>query len=580
MPMRRWTSFPRAPFGGRLLIALVTVAALAVGLGAWGFAQLESGRGDALDDIYRALQLLTLNATVDGGEVPWQLQIARFLAPLAGAAAVLQGILLLLRDAFDGLRARTARNHVVVAGLGRYGVRLSQAFAARGDRVVAVERDPLSPALPAVRGVGVAVLADDAATQEGLRRARIDRARHLVVTCGDDATNVDVAFSACALERRHGVLTTHVHLDGLRLWPRLKARALTIRTSGHRLEFFNVHDTAARILLDRHPPFGRLDESEPHVVLVGMDGMAEMLLLHLARHWRLWPPRRGPLRVTVLGGNAKARVERLQRTHQALGELLAPEILASEVEDPALHGGTAFGRRQPTAVYVCMAAEPEAAAAGIAVAQRLPPGASPVVVVVPEERAGLLAALQRGPGALPGLVTFGVFDNALPPELLLRGTNEILARAQHEQYSQAERARGVTPDENPSLVPWAELPESLKASNRAFADRIGRKLEASGWSIAPDPLINPASIPCAFAADELEALAKMEHDGWCQALLRDGWRRGGPVKDSERKLHPLLVPWDELPEGERDKDREAVAAIPRMLGEAGFRLFRGPGPDG
>jgi hypothetical protein len=573
MPTGRRTSLPAAPFAARLLVGLIVLAVLAVALGAWGFARLEPG-GSLLDDLYRALQLLALNAAIDADALPWQLEIARFLAPLAGAAAVLQAVLLVVRDAFDGVRARFARDHVIVAGLGSYGTRLVEAFIARGDRVVAIELDPGNAAVATVRDAGASVIHTDARTPAGLRRARADRARHLLVTCGDDATNVAVGFRACGQARRRGALTTLVQLEELRLWPRLKPRAFAIDSPGHRLEFFNPHDTAARILLDRYPPFGRLDERRPKVVLVGANGMADMLLLHAARLWRRWPRRDRRLEVILTAADAAAHVSRLHLAHPELDRL----VTLTPSRDPLVpvHEGEAL-EPPPTAIYVCGDSETDAATSGIALAEALPPGAPPVVVVVRDERAGLMAMLQRGPGAVPGLVTFGVLDNALPPELLLRGTNEILARAKHEQYVEAERARGIEPAENPSLVPWTALPETLKASNRAFAARIGPKLEATGWLLVPDPLIDASAVDVAFSADEVEALARMEHDGWCEALLQDGWRADGPAKDPERKLHPLLVPWAELPERERDKDRESVRAIPRMLAEAGFRLFPATG---
>ena len=44
------------------------------------------------------------------------------------------------------------------------------------------------------------------------------------------------------------------------------------------------------------------------------------------------------------------------------------------------------------------------------------------------------------------------------------------------------------------------------------------------------------------------------------------------VKDPERKTHPLLVTWEELDEPEREKDRDAIRAIPRMLARVGYAL--------
>lgn len=50
-----------------------------------------------------------------------------------------------------------------------------------------------------------------------------------------------------------------------------------------------------------------------------------------------------------------------------------------------------------------------------------------------------------------------------------------------------------------------------------------------------------------------------QHDQWMRDRIANGWVYG-EVKDTERKTHPCLVPYDELPEGERLKD-ELVGVI-------------------
>ena len=79
--------------------------------------------------------------------------------------------------------------------------------------------------------------------------------------------------------------------------------------------------------------------------------------------------------------------------------------------------------------------------------------------------------------------------------------------------------------------------------------------------------------PFRFTDDEVEELARIEHERWTSDLVGDGWQRG-TVKDAAKKEHPLLVPWSELTEEDRDKDRDAVRSLPRMLLRAGFEIER------
>ena len=75
-----------------------------------------------------------------------------------------------------------------------------------------------------------------------------------------------------------------------------------------------------------------------------------------------------------------------------------------------------------------------------------------------------------------------------------------------------------------------------------------------------------------FTKDELELLAQMEHRRWRASRVLAGYRLGETAdgkKDPHRKIHPLLVDWEKLPDAERERARETVARIPAWLGMIG-----------
>ena len=53
---------------------------------------------------------------------------------------------------------------------------------------------------------------------------------------------------------------------------------------------------------------------------------------------------------------------------------------------------------------------------------------------------------------------------------------------------------------------------------------------------------------------------EQSHEGWMRFKIDNGWIFG-PVKDEAKKEHPLLVPYDELPESQRVKDHLFVAIV-------------------
>ncbi len=144
---------------------------------------------------------------------------------------------------------------------------------------------------------------------------------------------------------------------------------------------------------------------------------------------------------------------------------------------------------------------------------------------------------------------------------------EAAARLLHERYVDARLAAGET---GPSLLPWDDLPEELRARNRANVDHIAVKLARIGCRAVPAVLA--AGPRAAVTPDELEALARLEHERWVEERLADGWRLG--PRDDESRMHSGLVPWEELPEAEREKDRETVRAIPALLERVGYAVVR------
>lgn len=62
------------------------------------------------------------------------------------------------------------------------------------------------------------------------------------------------------------------------------------------------------------------------------------------------------------------------------------------------------------------------------------------------------------------------------------------------------------------------------------------------------------------AVDFPESTSEQSHENWMRFRLATGWKLG-PVKDEEKKEHPDLIPYAELPEVERRKDEQFQSAV-------------------
>jgi hypothetical protein len=183
------------------------------------------------------------------------------------------------------------------------------------------------------------------------------------------------------------------------------------------------------------------------------------------------------------------------------------------------------------------------------------------------EQGGLQTLLSE----CEGVTAFPLLDATCRPDLLLRGINETLARAIHDDYLRHQLATGKPLGSEDAIRPWEELDESYREASRAQASGLAERLDAFGYRIAP--LTDWHAGQFEFTEEEVEGMARMEHRRWCAERRRDGWTYG-QEKDRKRQRHPDLLPWEELTAEAREKDRVMVRDLPHMLAQAGLQVER------
>lgn len=70
-----------------------------------------------------------------------------------------------------------------------------------------------------------------------------------------------------------------------------------------------------------------------------------------------------------------------------------------------------------------------------------------------------------------------------------------------------------------------------------------------------------------------EDIARNVHEVWAQSRISEGWSYG-PERDDEHKHHPCLVPYEELPEFEKDFDRNTSQETLKFILKHGFDIIR------
>ena len=72
-----------------------------------------------------------------------------------------------------------------------------------------------------------------------------------------------------------------------------------------------------------------------------------------------------------------------------------------------------------------------------------------------------------------------------------------------------------------------------------------------------------------------ERLAKNAHDTWARQRISEGWRYG-PRRDEANKAHPCMVPYEVLPESEKEVDRSMALDTLKATLALGYRIQKLP----
>ena len=167
---------------------------------------------------------------------------------------------------------------------------------------------------------------------------------------------------------------------------------------------------------------------------------------------------------------------------------------------------------------------------------------------------------------------------------------ERAAKLIHERY-----VASIEPEPNPppTMLPWAELDEFYRESNRRLVRNALWMVEQiaghtwNTWGNPPQPLglhdmvgLTPLQqlARMGFDHDAAMKMAKAEHEDWCRYYRRNHWKYGA-LRDDENRIHNKLVAW---PQVETDKDllNSAVTSLAatlwslRQLGYRSRRVWR------
>lgn len=98
-----------------------------------------------------------------------------------------------------------------------------------------------------------------------------------------------------------------------------------------------------------------------------------------------------------------------------------------------------------------------------------------------------------------------------------------------------------------------KIAEVAHETNRAYCAAILKDYSHKPWHETPQIIKDSAIAGVRVRLQSAETPEQM-HENWFKYKRQEGWVYG-PVKNLEKKTHPCMLPFNELPETEQIKDR-------------------------
>jgi len=326
------------------------------------------------------------------------------------------------------------------------------------------------------------------------------------------------------------------------------------------LRGLSIPNRAARLLLCRYPLHMGADVvfgQTPNLLIMGFGALGQAIAVHAMRLAQYGLEK--PVVMVVDSDPQKS---------QALFAKMFPQ--ADNVASLQFRGRCdqlAASNGPYTAVYICEAAAGKISNSAAQVCEwlRREQSSSPPVFVN-------LAAYDDSVsvGEWDGQIyPYSAIVDVCYPEVLFGFQGDGLAEIIHGYYRDSIAAQGRSLEDTPAGEDWDNLDESYRQACRNQADHVSAKLANIDCCALPEV----ESDFFAFTSREVEVLSIIEHDRWSADRYLDGWCYG-PERDNSEKIHPELIPYDDLTDDMKDLDRYAVRLVPALLGRQGQSVIR------
>lgn len=565
-----------------VFIAILIIVSFATGIYGWvDYFQANGKEIDLPTSIFLTLQLFTMNNGFEEIHIPLTLNIARFLAPLSLAGAIITALVSNTSRSLLSLKAKLFyRNHIVIVGLNTNSLILARNLSDNNGKpkVLIIDPDPDLALWEKAMEQKTSILQKDYYSSRLLQDAGIKKASLLLLNAGDEV-NISI-LNGSALKNL--AITVIVDIADQPTFQQLKDIPSS-KFGKANVHFTNLNLLIASQIADAFSP----DHFEPiapdtnpiHVVFAGDNPIMHPLIDECGRMYHfanLQKPR-----FTVISNDA----DTFSR------ELLKRQPLFTEVADINFYDLHTYPNKtisgsDPVA-SLCFVAFNNLAE-GIQMAERLRQlfyaryqtlHKPQIILINPDDN----SILSMVPGFEENLKNLNIqhiqTGQYLSKEVVVenREKYDIIAKFINSQFSSEILKDLADVDEL-----WSNLSPSEKDYNRFPARHYHIKLRTMGAAIVPqtDPR---DEFNLETVSDDMRLLlARMEKNRWNAEKFLTGFVPGQYNDDKnlekflkkELKYHPALKTWEQISQEEKVKDFFAFNNIKDILAQAGLKIVK------
>ena len=359
------------------------------------------------------------------------------------------------------------------------------------------------------------------------------------------------------LQQQASQKIAHIQIDDPDLIELLKQDSQFLKPDQNlKVITFNKQRLIARRFLLSHPLYQYADmrgQDRIRVAIFGFSHQAQQLLLQLASssYYRdLKLPE-----IIIIDSQAKQRGQQFISRYPGLQDTKICKLnfidfdIHTQTLDLAFlqtldQGNSAYGQNL-TAILLCFEQDNKNITASLRLrikTQQTRIALAPIFISMTQDLDALSINTDQTPNFEQVFQHFG--QQTCTWQEIVEASSDKLAKFIHNAYN-SHYGKGTK---------WQDLTETYRDANRGAADHITVKLASLGYFIPQDPSNWSEKVDL---TENQELLAKLEHNRWYAERRLNGWQYG-TTRDDNRKIHPCLIPYEQLPEEEKQKDRTNI----------------------